>query len=647
MSGNVGRVYWLAPAILTFGLTVAAQGAALSVAGSPGFDSATNGGFKEGSGRGVNNAGVAVGYAYKYVDGVDKGRRAVRWDSTGSASELDYIGDGINYSSSEANDINDAGIAVGAASKYVDGQLMGDCAVRWVASDTAAIELGSIAGETNSGSSACAVNDAGVAVGYSGKHSAGGSYVGHRAVRWDGSGAATELGNLGGPGSDQADAVAVAVNESGTAVGNALKYITGVNKGKRAVRWSASGTAVTELGNLGLDADRRTSSEALAINGAGTAVGYCSKIDGGVNHGWRAVRWSAAGTTATELGVLGVSANGGSQSQAWAVNSAGTAVGYCQKIVDGKGLGCRAVRWDASDTNATQLAELGTGASGESTAYAYEVNDAGTVVGTSYRYVNGIFCGWSAVVWLSDASVIDLNDLGITPVEVGGQWRLTSALAFSSDGWAAGNGIFDPDGSGPLSYYERHWVAQIGLGGRWTKAAGGTWGRGPNWSTGTPAMQVGGAVFDLNSPYAVSLDRNESTKTIAINAGSVTIDLGAYSLSIESDLTIAANACFAVTGTPVTVNVGGDLENNGTLEIGWGTSVVIAGNLTGSGNTVVAGTMTASSIEQDALTINSNSAVACVPELGVLSLLLSGFGGAIAHVGWKRRRDARSPKPNA
>jgi hypothetical protein len=249
--------------------------------------------------------------------------------------------------------------------------------------------------------------------------------------------------------------------------------------------------------------------------------------------------------------------------------------------------------------------------------------------------------GTRAVIWLQDAVAIDLNELGVAPVQGDGTWKLRTVKALSPDGWAAGEGAFDPDGSGPLLAYGRLWVAQIGLGGKWTKAAGGTWGRGPNWSTGTPAMQVGNAIFDLDSAYAVSVDRNESTKTIAVNAGSVTIDLGAYSLSIESDLTIAANAGFAVTGSSVTMDVGGDLENDGTLAIGSGTSIVIAGNLTGSGNTVVAGTMTASSIEQGTLTINSNSAAACVPEPGVLSLLLFGVGGAVARIWRESRPEAR------
>ena len=127
----------------------------------------------------------------------------------------------------------------------------------------------------------------------------------------------------------------------------------------------------------------------------------------------------------------------------------------------------------------------------------------------SAKYVGGSSVGNRAVIWLPDASAIDLNDLGVAPVPAGGTWTLTTAKALSADGWVAGGGTFDPDGAGPLASYTRLWVAQVGLGGTWTNAAGGTWGRGPNWSTGTPAMQVGNATFDLNATYTVALDRDE------------------------------------------------------------------------------------------------------------------------------------------
>ena len=94
------------------------------------------------------------------------------------------------------------------------------------------------------------------------------------------------------------------VNTAGTAVGYADRYdASGAYKGFRAVRW---GAGATELGNLGTDTSGVTEAQAYAINSAGTAAGYADKYDGsGTYFGNRAVRWDASGTAATELGNLG------------------------------------------------------------------------------------------------------------------------------------------------------------------------------------------------------------------------------------------------------------------------------------------------------------------------------------------------------
>ena len=54
---------------------------------------------------------------------------------------------------------------------------------------------------------------------------------------------------------------------------------SGMLIGGRAVRWDASGTAATELGNLGTDASDVTQSSAVAINDAGIAIGYAGDYD--------------------------------------------------------------------------------------------------------------------------------------------------------------------------------------------------------------------------------------------------------------------------------------------------------------------------------------------------------------------------------
>jgi hypothetical protein len=145
----------------------------------------------------------------------------------------------------------------------------------------------------------------------------------------------------------------------------------------------------------------------------------------------------------------------------------------------------------------------------------------------------------------------------------------------------AGRGLFDPDGAGPLAAYRRLWVTQAGLGGTWTNAAGGTWGRGPNWSTGTPAMQVGDATFDLDAAYTITLDRDELTETISVEAGTVTIDFAGQALSTESGMTIAKGATLKGNGTIVS-----DVLNSGTVAVGNGPAV-----LTVHGNLISAGTL--------------------------------------------------------
>ena len=514
-----------------------AQADVLLVAGSPGYDQNMATGLKDGGvltlpGSGVNNSGTAVGFSIKYDSGSEVGERAVRWDASGTAAtELGNLG-AYNSSTTEAKAfaVNDVGTAVGRSTKYVSG-----------------------------------------------------SWVGERAVRWDASGtAATELGNLGTGGYGGTDARAYAVNNAGTAVGRSNKYASGSYKGRRAVRWDASGTAATELGNLGTDGSSFTNAEARAVNDSGTAVGNSDKYVNGSSVGDRAVRWDASGTAATELDNLGTTISGYTEAYAYAVNDAGTAVGFSRKYVNGSSVGYCAVRWDASGTAATELGNLGTHSNGNSFAQAYAVNDVGTTVGYSRKYISGSNVGSRAVVWLPDASAVDLNDLGVVPVPAGGTWTLTSAKALSADGWVAGQGRFDPDGAGTLGWYSRHWVAQVGLGGTWTKAGGGTWGRGPNWSTGTPAMQVGDATFDLDATYTVALDRDELTKTMALDAGTVSIDFGGHTLGTESGLSIADAATLKGAGTidgditsagtiapgnsPGTLDIDGDLASSGTLE---------------------------------------------------------------------------------
>jgi hypothetical protein len=173
--------------------------------------------------------------------------------------------------------------------------------------------------------------------------------------------------------------------------------------------------------------------------------------------GERAVRWEASGTAATELGNLGTDSSGYTYAYAYAVNGAGTAVGYAGKYVGGSSMGYPAVRWDASGTDVTELGNLGTDSSGYTYAEPYAASDAGTAVGYAKKYVGGSDLGWRAVLWGADGQAIDLNTL----IDPASGWTLTEADAISENGlWIAGVGTYDPDGAGPLAAYDRLWVME-------------------------------------------------------------------------------------------------------------------------------------------------------------------------------------------
>lgn len=448
---------------------VAAQ--PLVVAGSPGYDSILGAGFQRADvplppGSGVNRSGTAVGSAEMYISGGNNGYRGVRWDGSGTAAtELGNLGmDAVGYTECQTNAVNATGTVVGFADKIVAGISKGQRAVRWDSGGTTATELDNLGldpgGFTNAW--ALAVNDAGTAVGQSYKYASGGS-LGQRAVRWDASGtAATELGTLGTDSSGITHAYADAVNGAGTAVGLANKYVAGGYMGDRAVRWDETGTAAAELDNLGTDSSGSTFAQAYAVNSAGTAVGYSRKYVAGNDNdvGYRAVRWDALGTAATELGNLGTDSSGSTFAAAYAMNSTGTAVGIAEKYVAGSDKGVRAVRWDASGTAAAELGNLGIASDGTTSAIAWAVNSAGISVGFGEKYVAGSDKGKRAVIWLRDGSVIDLNDLGVVANPPDGTWLLTDARAISDNGWVAGVGVFTPSVGSP---YTRGWVAHVAV----------------------------------------------------------------------------------------------------------------------------------------------------------------------------------------
>jgi hypothetical protein len=99
------------------------------------------------------------------------------------------------------------------------------------------------------------------------------------------------------------------------------------------------------------------------------------------------------------------------------------------------------------------------GNSGTAESNAYAVNDAGIAVGYSSKFsATGVYLGMVAVAWKPENTVVELNTL-IDPAS--GWTNLSEADSISNDDWVNGIGQFDPDGPGPLPSYSRPFLIQV------------------------------------------------------------------------------------------------------------------------------------------------------------------------------------------
>jgi probable HAF family extracellular repeat protein len=217
---------------------------------------------------------------------------------------------------------------------------------------------------------------------------------GVRAVSWSG-GALTNLGTLGGPTS-----TATGINAAGVVTGSADTLSTTV-----AFRFTP-GAGMAAVAAPGL------ASYAYGINNAGTVVGQSYMEDGSV-HAFVA----PVGAAAVDLGTFG-----GPYAAATAVNDSGTVVGWALSA-DFTG---HAFTWSGGAL--VPLAGLsGFGSSAEA------INADGVIVGYAYTPDGS----QHAVLWDASGGVVDLNTL----IDPSLGWTLVSAQAINSAGQITGHGL--------------------------------------------------------------------------------------------------------------------------------------------------------------------------------------------------------------
>jgi hypothetical protein len=443
----------------------AARATGLPIYGGPTYSA--NGGFRDTTfynsyNVNLNAAGVAVGTGHYYdAAGRDLGMRSFTFGSAGLLVLTPLTVNSSNFANVVAIPVDGSGATFGYATKF--GADSGERAVRWDASGQP-VELGNLGlppGNITS-SAVQATNATGTAGGYSARYDAVGNYLGNYPVRWEaGSTQAIALDTLGSfSGTTRGDVGDVhAVNLAGVMVGYSLRSDAAGNQlGYRAVRWSPTGTAVAELQNLGVSPTNVTASDAFKINDSGTAVGYATKYVGGTLIGKFPARWDASGAV-TQLEIPWSDPIGLAQGYAYGVNAGGAAAGGAVKHdANGNSLGVRPLRWDAGSSTPVQLATFGTNPAGFANSSAIAINASGITVGDSETFdASGNSLGSRAVYWAADGTMVDLTSL----IDPSSGWTLKDASAIADTGWIAGNALFDPDGPGGVAAYHRTYALQI------------------------------------------------------------------------------------------------------------------------------------------------------------------------------------------
>jgi hypothetical protein len=220
---------------------------------------------------------------------------------------------------------------------------------------------------------------------------------------------------LGDPGQEHF-AQALAINGSGHSAGYACTTVTAGNcQDTEAVLWAPGGKATV------LDyADGGSDSEALAINKSNYAVGWSTTATGGYD----AVRWSTTGAATVLKGL-----QGSSVSLAVAENNHGQSIGYSATAT-----GDEAILWGPEGGIAAALKDPG----GQGIEFALAINNSGRSVGYACTAVSGGECvDTEAVLWQSTGKATNLGAL------LGSDWSDTEAVGINDLGDIIGYGDYN------------------------------------------------------------------------------------------------------------------------------------------------------------------------------------------------------------
>jgi len=373
----------------------------------------------------MNQAGNVAGYSKSYKPGGDLlGRTAWLYNGTATVNigliDAEHTG-AANERYSSAQAMNSPGRVLGYSTRYdAAGADLGRTAWLYNGSTTANIGMTDVEHTRSTDnyrySSGQFLNDAGQAVGFASRYDAGGSHIGNSAWFYDGSTTAN-ISLSDAEHTRSSDnyrfSSATFLNQSGDVAGYAERYdVSGSNTGRSV--WLYNGGSTVRVGLIDAEHTRSTDGYRYAdvqqLNSAGDTIGYATRYGSGGGTVGRSA-WLYSGTSTTRLGLISAehtrSTDGYKYSNAQSLGESGNVIGYSERYAAAGGsLGRSAWFFDGIASADISLTDVGhtRSADGYRFSYAQFMNGADQAAGYAYRYdAGGAFEGQSA--WFFDGAV--------------------------------------------------------------------------------------------------------------------------------------------------------------------------------------------------------------------------------------------------
>jgi hypothetical protein len=367
-----------------------------------------NDGYKESRTIELNEAGQVIGYSYLYNGGsTEVGSIAWLYDGT-MTIEIGLTGNEYTYS--YPYELNDVGQAIGWTYRYSGGSVdLGQNA--WLYDGATTIVIGFTGSEhtRNDGykySEIRQLNEAGQVIGYSHRYNGGspdwglanlGHVVSTSSWLYDG---ATTI-DIGLTGSEYTSSSGfkrndpTELNEAGQVRGYSYRY----NGGSTALglsAWLYNGSTTIDIGLTGSEHTRDDGykySLTSQMNETGQVTGYSQRYNCCVQD-WGRSAWLYNGSTTIHIGLTGAEHtryDGYKYSLTSQMNDAGQVIGYSYRFISGSSnSGQDAWLYDGSTTIDIGFTRSEhTRIDGYKYSSARQLNEAGQVIGYSYRYDGG------------------------------------------------------------------------------------------------------------------------------------------------------------------------------------------------------------------------------------------------------------------